>query len=37
MFGLEEVNRINDEFFLNSYYEKYIKNENGEYNIGEEN
>lgn len=37
MLELDEINRIKDEFFLNSYYEKYVKDENGTYKIGKEN
>ena len=33
---LEKINIIEDEFLLNSYIEKYIKNEYGEYTISDE-
>ena len=34
--GLERTNIIEDEFLLHSYFEKYIKNEYGEYTMPEE-
>lgn len=34
--NLDEINTIKDEFLLNSYYKKYVKNENDDHQIGED-